>query len=264
VKPFLPLALLAILPYANAQTVTVVQPDVPSLQLIGSQSPDFATAAAAIVSPQTLQQLAAALPLAVVLKNGSAQPLIGYRLRWAVGATMNQRSHGMGTGMFSPKSPDALQPGAAVLFVPGFLLTHEPSPEELQRLLQAQSSAQYSWPPGKTIGIGLDSVILASGQFLGPDVENNFAHDVASSTAWRSVDANVQAQIANGVPFVAIAAGLQQIRDQPISAATTDWTARVQSTEARQLIKLYDRSGAQAVADRIHSQLALPEITVHR
>lgn len=73
--------------------------------------------------------------------------------------------------------------------------------------------------------------------------------------------------MANGAPFAEIAANLEQIETQPIAGAskeTRDWDAQVRSTQARKLLKLYQRSGAQAVRERVAQQLQMPRIVVHR
>jgi hypothetical protein len=264
---------LAVLPLAGAQTVTVIQPHTPGLQLIGSQSPDFAAAAAAIVSAQTLQQIATYLPLAAVFKNASTQPLMAYTIRWTVDnkSTVDKNLNplvGIGGGASSPRNPENyLQPGAAVLVVPDMLFDKEPGLARLQAMLQQESRMRPDWDTAKALTISLDSAIFASGQFVGPDTANLFAGQAAYSTAWRAVETKVEAQVTSGVPFVTIAAALQQVTDQPSSGgkqATVDWIARAQAAEARQLIRLYDNHGAQAVIDFIKRQLATPEIVVHR
>jgi hypothetical protein len=43
-----------------------------------------------------------------------------------------------------------------------------------------------------------------------------------------------------------------------------DWNAQVRRKEARELLKLYQRGGVQAVRDRLQQQLQQPEIIVHQ
>jgi hypothetical protein len=80
------------------------------------------------------------------------------------------------------------------------------------------------------------------------------------------VDSDVQSKLATGESFESIAVGLSRIANQTIegSRASRDWNAAVQATEARQLLKLYQKSGIQAVRDRIQRQLQQPAIMVHR
>ena len=229
--------------------------------------PEFPAAAAAIVTPQTLQQIAAYLPLAAVFRNASTQPLMAYSIRWTVDKHSSPLV-GAGGGGGSPRYPAAfLQPGASVLVIPDFTLDREPGPSTLQALQKQEARMQSDWDTAKTIAISLDSAIFASGQFVGPDTINLFAKTAAYATSWRAVDATVQAQITNGVPFITIAAGLQQIRDEPfsgVSQPTVDWIARAQAAEARQLIDLYDKRRTQAVTDLVKRNLAAPVIVVHR
>jgi hypothetical protein len=115
---------------------------------------------------------------------------------------------------------------------------------------------------GKTVGISLDSAIFASGQFVGPDVRGNFAQFQAMFTAWRGVDVQVQSEIQAGKSFAAIATQLSGINSQ--TTAPRDWNAQDRATEARQLLKLYQRSGAQALSDTVRQRLQQPEIQIYR
>lgn len=257
---------LAALPCASAQTVTVIQPGIPGLELIGSQSPDFQTALAAVISPELLPQLAAYIPLTVILKNNSPQALAEYMLWWTIDLQPNRRTGGWGAGWISPKSTDAyLQPGAAIAAVPGFVFTRNTSTLPLAAMERRHLLSGFD--KAQTVAVLLDSATFASGQNIGPDIHGQLADKAATFSAWRPVDVAVQSQLANGVPFDEIAPSLEQIRDEPTahtSKATRDYSALVRATEALQLLNLYKRSGAQAVRDRVDQQLQMPQIVVHR
>lgn len=262
-----PIFALAALASAGAQTITVRQPDTTGLQLIGSQSPDFQSAVAAVIAQPLAPQFAAYIPFMVVLKNGSGQPLAAYGFWWAIDPVPNQRTGGNGNGESFPSYEDGfLQPGASVIAMPGMTLRRAPTPQELdamERNLRVVSGLQRAM----MVQISLNYAVLASGQFVGADVRGDFPEIAGQFSGWRPVAASIQSQLANGVPFETIVAGLQQIRYQPISGtskATRDWAAQAAADEARHLIKLYQRSGKDAVQTMVNQQLQTPEIVVHR
>jgi hypothetical protein len=262
-------AILAVAAFASvkAQTVTVTPPGVSGLQLIGSQSPEFQRALAAVISQPLAPQFAAYIPFMVVLKNGSAQALAGYGFWWAIDPVPNRRTGGNGNGESFPSYKDGfLQPGASVLAMPGMILRHAPGQEALdamERKLRIVSGLQRA----KVVEVLLNWAVLASGQFVGPDVRGEFPEIAGEFSGWRPVAVSVQSQLANGVPFETILAGLQQIGDQPVSGnskTSRDWTAQAGADEARHLVKLYQRSGAEAVRTLVNQQLQTPEIVVYR
>ncbi len=253
---------LNVIPSGWAQQVTTIPPDAAGIELIGSQAPDFRASVEAVVGPQALPQLGPYLPFTVVLKNNSSQVLVGYYVQW----TINGSGGGSGIGTLATKGPDQyLKPGAAVVLIPGFELTKTPS-AEMQASMLRKTSALSVFQSARTIAISLDSAIFSSGEFVGPDTRKNFAQDAAYFSAWRAVDSDVQSKLATGESFDFIAVGLSQIANQTIegSRASRDWNAEVQATEARQLLKLHEKSGIQAVRDRLQQQLQQPTVLVHR
>lgn len=246
---------------ARAQQVTIVSSEVTGLELIGLQSPDFQSSLEGVVGPQA--QLGPYLPFAVVLKNNSSQALVGYEVEW----TINGSEEGCGIGMFATKGPDSyLKPGRSIVLVPQFEMRRTPSAELQASMQRKQGSVLYPFQVARTVSISLDSAIFGSGQFVGPDTRKNFARDAAYFTAWRAVDSEVQSRLATNESFGSIAAALSQVADQTIegSMESRDWNAQVRRKEARELLKLYQRGGVQAVRDRLQQQLQQPEIIVHQ
>jgi hypothetical protein len=239
------------------QTVTVQQPDAAGIELIGSQSPEFMGYVEQVLGAGGLQGMMEWLPFAVVLRNNSSQAVIGYDVRWGING--GRAGHSVGGMSIYGADGNSLKPGAAVVALPVMVFTEAPSAERqasLQRNVRVLAGLQQS----KTVEISLDSAIFASGQFVGPDVQGRFAQDQSAFTAWRSVDIQVQSEIQGGEPFANIATQLNSIANQRTAPSAGDWNARDQATEARQLLKLYQRSGAQALSETVQQ----PEIQVHR
>jgi hypothetical protein len=245
-----------------AQEVTVLKPMAPGVELIGSQSPKFQSTAEAVIGVQAFSQLGPYVPLTVVLQNNSSQGLVAYQVRWALNGT----DRGIGIGNLANKGGGSLEPGEAVVVLPTFVLAKPPTGQQQAGMLRQQGGPLASLQRAPSIEISLDSVILASGQFLGPDLRKSFARDAAYFTAWRPVNAEVRSRLAAGESFDTIAATLAQIENQTIqgSRESHDWNAEVRATEARQLRKLYEKSGLAAVRARVDEQAQLPDIVVHR
>lgn len=245
-----------------AQSVTILPPEVPGIELIGWHSPDFAGALEAVAGKQAIGQLGDWLPFTIVVRNSSEQTLVGYQVLWSAGTAVNWTVGG--NSAFSLAG--YLKPGEAVAFLPLYQLLGpqgEDLPSRLRREEMTMRLAQLQ--RAGTVTISLDSATLASGQFVGADTKANFARDVAAFTAWHAVDVDVQARLAAGESFQAIAAALSQTADQATTAkATKDWNAYERAIHARRLLRLYQNKGAQAVGDLVQKQLQVPMIPVHR
>ena len=250
---------------AEAQPVTILKPEAPGIELTGSQSPDFQASLEAVTGPGVMSALGAWVPFTVVMKNNSSQNLVAYHIFWSMG----RGRAGIGMGTQSSTDPDGyLKPGQSVAFLPQYELTRSGVAELPTKLLQRGMTTRLA-ELGKqgAIAISVDSAIFASGQFVGPDQEENFARDVAGFTAWRAVDIQVQTELAAGKSPDEIVVELSQIANQPIqgpSRVTRDWNAQVRAGQARHLLRTYQRSGEQALRDLVEKQLQQPEIVVHR
>lgn len=256
---------LALLPRALAQTVSVAPSEIPGLTLIGPQSSDFQSGLTAIVGSPLPPEFAAYLPFTVVLKNGSAEPVVACHVCWAADPVPNRRSGGVDIGMESNYgTSEYLKPGASVAVLPFRDFAAPPSPDALagmERHLRTAVSLQKA----KNVVISIDSAIFASGLFAGPDTRGNFNRQLADFSAWRAVDSGVQSQLAQGTPFETIASQLQQLASQTVApAATRDWNQAEQAQQAALLLRQYKKHGAQAVANLVNQQLQAPVINVHK
>jgi hypothetical protein len=254
---------LTIMRAGGAQTVTILQPEAPGIELIGWKSPDFPAAIEAVAGQQALGQLGDWLPFAIVLKNNSEQALVGYQVLWSedTGARCT-------VGGISPYSLSGyLEPGEAVAFLPLYQLGSrgEDLPTRLRQEQMTMRLAELQ--RAGRVTISLDSAILASGQFVGADTKGDFAQNVAAFTAWHTVDEDVQSRLAASESFESIATILSQTADQAIentAKATKDWNTLERVIHTRRLLRLYQNKGAQAVCDLVQKQLQVPMILVHR
>lgn len=242
-----------------SQTVTVQQSEAAGIELVGPQSPAFMGYVEQVLGAGGLQGMMEWQPFTVVLRNNSSQALIGYDVRWGINGGRGGRS--LGEMSIYGADGNSLSPGAAVVALPVTVFTKAASAEQqfsLQRNVRTLAGLQE----GRTVEISLDSAIFTSGQFVGPDVRGRFAQDQAAFTAWRSVDVQLQSEIQAGESFAAIATQLSGIDGQ--TTAPRDWNAQGRATEARQLLKLYQRSDAQALSDTVRQRSQQPEIQIYR
>jgi hypothetical protein len=251
-----------------AQNIVIVPAPVSGLNLIGSQSPEFQATLAAVVGSDFSTQLTNWLPLAVVVKNNTSRTVVACNFVWSFDGIA--RGGGFAVSLESPKgSANRLQPGASVVALPTDILTQPPGPALQTAILGKQSrnltGLLSGLDRGQTLTIFLDYVIFDDGQFVGPDVRNAFAREAAAFSAWRAVDQSVQSQLAVGESFDSVAASLSAAAAQwPAAAQTNNWNAETQATEARQLLKFYERNGGPALSGLIQQELALPVVVVHR
>jgi hypothetical protein len=263
---FTGLAVLAliIMRAGGAQTVTILQPEVPGIELVGWKSPDFPAALEAVAGQQALGQLGDWLPFAIVLKNNSEQALVGYQVLWSEDTGARWTVGGISAYSLSGH----LKPGEAVAFLPLYQLLGSRGEDLPTRLRQEQMTMRLAeLQRAGRVTISLDSAILASGQFVGTDTKGDFAQNVAAFTAWHTVDEDVQSRLAAGESFESIATVLSQTADQATentAKVTKDWNALERAIHARRLLRLYQNKGAQAVCDLIQKQLQVPMILVHR
>jgi len=260
-------------PPVETQTITVLHPEAAGIELIGSQSPEFQTSLEAVVGPQ-FSQLGAWLPYTAVLKNNSPQAVVAFEIVYP--------TVGRGFGRIASPSNETgprrgtlvLNPGTAIVVMPSFfVLTKSISASTLANMeLERHEGELLALQKERSVTISLDSVVLASGQFVGPDTAGLFPDYVASFTAWRAVDLEVQSDLATGKTFDAIAADLSHFaetfevtRKKPHRDWTLeDYNAEVSATQARLLLKRYQIDGAQIVKDLVQQQLEQPDILVHR
>jgi len=166
------------LPYANAQTVTVSSPTPQACNSSAPNPPTSPTAAACIVSPPNPATNRTLSPLRRSLQDASPQPLMAYTIPLD-GDRPIRRTCGYGRRReLTEKSRRFfLQAGAAVRGSAASSMKNAPGPVVLQQLQEQMRQSQ--WEAAKRSAISLDSAILASGQYVGPDTFNLFAKDAA-------------------------------------------------------------------------------------
>jgi len=258
----------------ETQTITVLYPEAADIELIGSQSPEFQTSLQAVLGPQ-FYQLGEWLPYTVVLKNNSPQAVVAFDIQWGI----NSPTTGTGFGVIASPSietgprggPGVLNPGTAIVVVPSFVVLTKGINASTLSSMERQEGELLALQKARSVAISMDSMVLASGKFVGPDTAGLFPDYVSSFTAWRGVDLEVQSDLAAGKSFAAIAADLSHFAETFASVrkprrdwTVEDWNAEVRATQARLLLNRYQIDGSQALKDFVQQQLEQPDVLIHR
>jgi len=244
---------------AWGQTITVEPGQIAGIELVGSQSAAFQGLFQDAAEPQDAARPAVWLPFTVVLRNHSPRAVVAYHVRWTVDGRLRWMAddRNVEAGMDSRTDPFAwVRPGSSVVVAPGAAAPFVLLPDGAsQPLLASLESAG-------TVTVSVDSVLFANGEFAGPDLGGNFERDAASFAGRREVNAEVQSELAAGQTFDKIAAGLAETANRRPNGQR-DWNAAARASQARALLRRYQRSGAQATVDFVQEQLREPEIVVH-
>lgn len=249
-----------------AQTLTVHPSAIPGVEIIGSQSPDYAAAVDRILLPPRAPALDAWLPYGIVLKNETAQSVYGVAVRWNL---TEDGSHGTTVGRFIAPHRRTMAPGESALLLasigdlrlPGddtplpvpFRLA--PPPDFVAR--PDVNLTHYLRARG--VEINLDGVVFASGQFVGPDTAKEYEEWVAETTVPSQVASKVLAMKAAGESTDSIVAWLRTA-SQP--EATRDFTVRATRRTAGQLLRRYQLQGEPGLykAAQVEAQPPTPQL----
>jgi len=251
-----------------AQNIAIAPAPVTGLQLIGPASPEFPSALASVAGAGFAAQFANWLPLTVVVRNNTPRTIVACNFAWSFDGVA--RGGGYAVSLESPEGPaNRIQPGGSVAALPTDVLTCTPGAALQTALLGKQSRNLAGLLSGlersQTLTVFLDYVIFDDGQFAGPDVRNTFDREAAVFSAWRVIDQKAEGQLDAGESFDSVAASLSAAAAPgPAAAEARDWNAETQATEARRLLKLYQRRGGAALRSTIQQHLAMPVIAVHR
>jgi hypothetical protein len=121
--------------------------------------------------------------------------VVAYYIQWGINSSTSGTGFGITAGPSSETlgrgGPGVLKPGTAVVVMPSFVvLTNSLSASTLPNM-ERQEGNLLALRKARSVTISMDSAVLASGQFSGPDTMGLFPHLVSSFSAWRDVDLEV-------------------------------------------------------------------------
>ena len=127
-------------------------------------------------------------------------------------------------------------------------------PDGLQRFRQAPD-----------IEILLDGVVFASGQFVGSDGGKQFETMLASSTVPPQIGSKVLMMRDAGEPVSKIAKWLESTGSQPVNMKVDGWwTTSAAGRAARQLMRVYQKSGEAQLYETARSFAQIPVVRLYR
>jgi hypothetical protein len=250
-----------------SQTVTVQPSTISGFDIVGPQNPDFAAAVAETVGSDLPPVLKPWLPYGVVIKNNSLQPLAGICVVWTRDLNAGPLGYvgGPCATWLESRKPFQLQPGKTVLAFPDWILQEpgELKPFRDPKLLSDWRDGLANFQRAHTLAISLDSVVFASGQFVGPDATNQYKRFQAHINAPRNVATTLLEKKTTGT-ISDILTWLQTLAPQSHYVDDPDFNRRISGVTARAMLKVYEDKGEAALYLKAESTLQSPVFPLHQ
>jgi hypothetical protein len=244
-----------------AQQVTVQPSAIPGIDIVGPEAADFAASVTQIVGADQPANFAAWLPYGAVIKNNTSLVLAGITVVWTAARSASEPlGHGGGVEAEWFNEPrQRILSGQAVLVLPLHLLE---SQRDLRGFAEGRGLGNLqNFQSMPRIGIAVDSVVFASGQYVGADTIGEYEVYQAIINAPRSVATNVLAMKASS-SISDILAWLQTVSAQPRGK---DPNVNKSASTARGMLNTYYNSkkhggeaGLYAIAEGYLQQPAFP------
>jgi hypothetical protein len=199
IKYLLLLSLASAGPLIFAQKLTVLPSDVPGIRVTGFQSPDFKPVADKVLGNSLPPATGDWLPYSTALTNNTAQTVVGLAVRW--GATdadgVSVPAYRLNTIPAFANSTrfNMIKPGETVVVLPiRILFAATPMvsrdvssvPNQGQQLQVLKNAAE--------VEISLDGVVFDTGQFAGPDTEQEYEQAVSLSADRQKLASSILAK----------------------------------------------------------------------
>jgi hypothetical protein len=156
----------------QSQELSVQNPAIPGIVLVGPQSAEFSGLVTEIVGQDRPDGLLACLPYGVVIINTSSQPLAAIDIVWTAGANTKAVLLNTPEQRFNLQS-GLVNPGQSVLALPVGILQ---SPRNLRMFANGPSVVNrlQSFHTAQAIAFSIDGVVYASGQFIGSNAYSEY------------------------------------------------------------------------------------------
>jgi hypothetical protein len=242
------LVILTVSAYSQtALTLVPMPPGASGVSVAGPDDPGFKAYVNSKVAPEQMAPFQAILPYSVIVRNDSAQPILGYYVLYQV-VDAEGRSFNRGNMGGYVAGQVALAPGAATWLpidgVYGSMLNF-PNTKSFTRFVNGEIAPRQSRPisyytSAKSVSVTLDSVLLADGTIAGPD-------SVQMASRFNSF---LQGDIALSravLGFKNDLGGLQQYLDvQSAMNPEGDYENREMGRQARLIAAILKRNGLDA------------------
>lgn len=247
--------------------IKVIENRETGVEVIPYQSPRFNDAAARWLAGGISPSIRAMLPYSVVLRNVSGSSILAMTIRY-VGVESNDTPVTF-NNFLQESDPAATRqhflPNAARIHTPLIGLTNGLlSGGKLQTLTASQEADLQEevarFRTFKSVEVSVDSVVLPSGQILGPDRSNSLDR----LNEWQRAETDLMAA-AVARPPVSAETLIAFIREQAGTKATgNDQYSRQMRRAVNWMESEIRASGVERFLDRARVKLAAPRLRVHR
>lgn len=246
------------------QQVTVQPSTITGIEILGPQSPDFTAAVARIVGSAQPPTLAEWLPYGIVIKNNSSQAVAGVCVVWTMAldaGPLGSAGGGCSSTQWYGSPSNQLQPGQAALAIPPQILH---TPRDLKPFLRGTASLGNlpNYQGAQRVGVSVDSVIFASGQYVGSDTISEYESLQANLSAPRNVAATLLQKKSAGT--ISDIVNWLQALDAQSRQSGADVNARQNGIIARGMLNVYDNQGEAALYSLAEMNLRQPVFPLHR
>jgi len=244
---------------AYSQPVTVQASRIPGVDIVGPQSTEFSGLVAQIVGTDQPSGFAEWLPYSVVIRNKSEQALAAVTVIWSASFNGGPTGH---TGGTSPTwfgaQRQQIQPGQSLIVMPQATLL---APRDLRRFADGRGEGNLqNFQHADRIEVALDSVVFATGQYVGADSIQEYETFAADLNAPRSVAAELlQKQQSSSIGDI-----VQWLQTLAARHGGDDPNARSAGSSARAMLMIYQRRGEAALYEMAQSSLNTPAFPLHR
>jgi hypothetical protein len=270
IKHLLLLALAAQCPWGFGQNLILHPSAIPGVQLLGPQSPEFVSLVDEVLSPKRQQATNDWLPYSVILTNQTKKQIVGVAIRWTTVDPTGKSSSTSTLNGIEVLYPTArrIQPGQRVVLLPSLMMLMKPlpagshdandNPEHAQRLEKFTGAA--------TVEIFLDGVVFDTGQFVGPDGDQEYEIAEARVAAAQRIAKTVLEKRDAGEMTSSIVEWLRAVPRQPFFELGQErrmLSAADPKIAARRLVSAYESQGEAGLYGLVQSYLR-PALQLHR
>lgn len=266
---------LSILPFgaflhaASAQTFSVNVSTIPGVTVAGSGAAQYSQNVDAVLGATRNQGTNDWLPYGFVASNNTAQAIVAFAARWQIVDSSGAEGARILTRSLMESAGLAIAPGESVVILPAWLLAghHAGIPNLVNSAMAAGEAGELKRFQGaRAIHVTLDGVVFASGQFAGPNVDNELPYFQAEGAAGYNLASAILAKKDAGVSSSQIVDWLQQTAATQASGTlqSRDWNTAVTAREAQLYLRLYRAGGESKVFAFAQQRFQGPHFAVHQ
>lgn len=258
------LSVCAVYSARGSQPYIAVRCNIPELLITATGTAEYASLAAPIQALGQSPLIASFQPYSLVLTNRSAQDIVGVSLDMVLEDATGKITHKIATRTTFAASPGhKFSPGRSMNLSVLWLTDVPPSDgllPEIERLVQV-------FEKQKSITLVVDGVLLASGQYIGPNDAHEFEHLDAMFHARRALAEQLVKHFESNSSDEALISLLNSAaskRSSGTPGGIKDWQTDIQVGMAKQLLQTHARGGPGAVLRMARSLTTQPTMNIYR